>query len=62
MLIKTQKLRKRKSVVLKSINKVNAFKSLMKELLGLTSITNSWYRGIFFKSKQNGISGKLLNL
>ena len=42
MLIKTQKLRKRKSVVLKSINKVNAFKSLMKELLGLTSITNSW--------------------
>ena len=62
MLIKTQKLRKRKSVVLKSINKVNAFKSLMKELLGLTSITNSWYGGIFLKLKQNGISGKLLNL
>ena len=34
----------------------------MKELLGLISITNSWYGGIFLKLKQNGISGKLLNL
>ena len=56
------KVEKEKVSSFKNINSVNEFKKLMKVLLGLTSITNSWHGGIIFKLKQNGISGELLNL